>query len=55
MAEEQEEQEGKLLLILSLNEILLIDVVDFFALCADEDDGCNTSPSIHLQQEQRSG
>ena len=41
--------------ILSLNEILLIDVVDFFALCADEDGGSNTSPSIHLQQEQRSG
>ena len=55
MAEEQEGQEGELLLILSLNEILLIDVVDFFALCADEDDGSNTSPSIHLQQEQRSG
>ena len=54
MAEEQEEKEGELLLILSLNEILLIDVVDFFALCADEDDGSNTSP-IHLQQEQRSG
>ena len=49
-------REGELLLILSLNEILLIDVVDFFALCAEEeDDGSNTSLSIHLQQEQRSG